>query len=111
MQIRPAFAAALLALASVGAAAGPQVAVPGGLVRGTTVEGGLVFRGIPFAAPPIGARRWRAPQPVVAWRGVRDATKPGPACLQKSEGWNQANYHYSSEDCLTLDIRTPSLAG
>jgi para-nitrobenzyl esterase len=102
-------AAALLAAAAVQAA--PSVEVPGGTVSGNTVDGDAVFRGIPYAAPPLGDLRWRPPAPVAPWSGVRDVSRPAPACLQKSEGWNKANYLYASEDCLTLDIRTPALTG
>jgi para-nitrobenzyl esterase len=110
VRLIPAFgAAALLAAAPVQAA--PMVEVPGGTVSGSTVEGDAVFRGIPYAAPPLGERRWRPPAPVVPWSGLRDVSRPAPACLQKSEGWNRAHWLYASEDCLTLDIRTPSLTG
>lgn len=110
MLLRLALVAAAL-LAAAPALAAPSVEVPGGTVSGSTVDGDAVFRGIPFAAPPLGDRRWRPPAPVVPWSGVRDVSKPAPACLQKSEGWNKANYLHASEDCLTLDIRTPSLDG
>jgi len=102
-------AAALIAAAPIQAA--PRVEVPGGTVSGSTVDGDAVFRGIPYAAPPLGERRWRPPAPVAPWSGVRDVSRPAPACLQKSEGWNRAHWLYASEDCLTLDIRTPSLTG
>jgi para-nitrobenzyl esterase len=102
-------AAALFATAPVSAA--PTVEVPGGTVSGSTVEGDAVFRGIPYAAPPLGERRWHPPAPVVPWTGVRDVSRPAPACLQKSEGWNKAHWLYASENCLTLDIRTQSLTG
>jgi para-nitrobenzyl esterase len=102
-------AAALLVAAPAQAA--PRVEVPGGTVSGSTVDGDAVFRGIPYAAPPLGERRWRPPGPVVPWDGVRDVSRPAPACLQKSEGWNRAHWLYASEDCLTLDIRTASLTG
>jgi para-nitrobenzyl esterase len=87
--VRALLAAAVL-IASAGSAqqSGPVVAVPGGQVRGTVSDAALVFRAIPYAAPPLGQLRWRPPQPVRAWRGVRDATHNGPACLQNSEGWN-----------------------
>jgi para-nitrobenzyl esterase len=113
LQLRAALAAALLAVVSTGASEyqGPRVLVPGGLVEGKVLRGALVFQGVPFAAPPVGNLRWRPPQPVAAWRGVRNTADPAPACLQKNEDWNQANYLFSSEDCLTLDIRTPSLTG
>lgn len=89
----------------------PRVEVPGGTVEGTLTNNNLDFRGIPFAAPPVASLRWRAPQPVVPWAGVRDASRPAPACLQNDQGWNRADYVYASEDCLTLDIGTQSLSG
>ncbi|HYD25186.1 MAG TPA: carboxylesterase family protein [Croceibacterium sp.] len=105
-------AAALLAAAPFAAAAqDPVVATEGGLVAGVLSDGAAVFRGIPFAAPPLGERRWRPPAPVTAWDGVRSAREPAPACLQNLEGWNRADWLHASEDCLTLDIRTPDVAG
>jgi para-nitrobenzyl esterase len=87
------------------------VAVPGGEVRGAATADALVFRAIPYAAPSLGQLRWRAPQPVRPWQGIRDATRNGPACLQNSEGWNKASWLHASEDCLTLDVKTASLTG
>ncbi len=87
------------------------MAVPGGVVEGAATGDSYVFRGIPFAASPLGDLRWRAPQPVVDWEGVRDATQTAAPCPQYSEGWNQQQADSWSEDCLTLDIRTPSLDG
>lgn len=107
-------AAALLLAASafpVAAQDGPLAALASGEVRGTEQSGALVFRGIPYAAPPVGELRWKPPQSTPAWDGVRDAAERAPACPQVSEGWNQADADRWSEDCLTLDIRTPSLAG
>src|SRR4029077_20972462 len=52
----------------------PIVTIDGGRVRGMAVPGGYVFRGLPYAAPPTGRLRWRAPQPPAEWHGVRDAT-------------------------------------
>ena len=113
MRLTLVVAATWLAASAAGAHApvGPVVAVPGGEVRGAVTNGDLVFRAIPYAAPPLGSLRWRAPQPVKAWSGVRDATRNGPACLQNSEGWNRAQWLYATEDCLTLDVRTASLTG
>jgi para-nitrobenzyl esterase len=100
------FAGAALAGAPV------EVRISQGRILGDAAADGVrVFRGIPYAAPPLGEHRWRPPAPVTPWSGVRDVSSPAPACLQKSEGWNKANYLYASEDCLTLDIRTPSLTG
>lgn len=82
-----------------------------GAVRGTEAAGHIVFRGIPFAAPPLAARRWRPPAAVIRWTGVRDATNPAPACPQHDFVWNHADAVFSSEDCLTLDIGTASMTG
>jgi para-nitrobenzyl esterase len=82
--------------------------VTGGVVRGVDLpDGGSLFRGIPYAAPPIGGLRWKAPQPVTSWDGVRDATKPGAPCLQSSYEWNAADAVASKEDCLTLEVHAP----
>ncbi len=87
----------------------PRARIGQGELVGRAGEAGTtVFLGVPFAQPPIGALRWRPPQPV-AWRGVRDATAQAPACLQKPLGWNDADAARSSEDCLYLDISTPKL--
>lgn len=102
--------AALLLLAA--APAPPRVTVPGGTVEGASAEdGALVFQGIPYAAPPLAELRWAAPQPVRAWQGVRPAKVRAPACPQNDDGWNRADAAHYSEDCLTLDIRTPGLTG
>jgi para-nitrobenzyl esterase len=73
--------------------------------------GGFLFRGIPFAAPPVGELRWKPPQPVVAWKGVREATAQPASCIQNDQGWNYSDYVIGKEDCLTLDVRTPALGG
>jgi len=57
----------------------------------------------------VGDLRWLPPQPAARWRGVRAATHAGPACAQNSYGWNAHDAERSSEDCLYLDVRTPSL--
>jgi len=86
------FLLGVLLLAGVAAAA--PVKVGGGLVEGTSEDGLTVYRGIPFAAPPVGDLRWRAPQPAAKWDGVRRADKFGPSCMQAgppgSGGTNQA---------------------
>ncbi|PVM89815.1 carboxylesterase/lipase family protein [Caulobacter endophyticus] len=70
-------------------------------------DGSEAFLGVPFARPPVGHLRWKAPQPPPAWTGDRTALKSGPACLQISRGWNAADAARSSEDCLYLDVRAP----
>ncbi len=89
----------------------PRVSVSGGIVEGRPEPDRILFRGIPFAAPPLGANRWREPQPVVEWSGIRTTTTPAPACLQNDYGWNRADHVRASEDCLTLDVGTPALSG
>jgi para-nitrobenzyl esterase len=102
--------AALLLTASGGSAAAPVIETESGTVRGeTSGDGRSLFRGIPFAAPPIGDLRWRPPQPVAPWHGVRDATRSGPACMQIDYGWNHDAAENQSEDCLYLEVATPSL--
>ena len=100
-----------LMAALVAGSAEAQVKTAAGLVQGTTVADGAVrvFRGVPYAAPPVGALRWQAPQPVVAWQGVRDATKAGPGCMQ-GKVFGDINLPELSEDCLTLNIHTPARA-
>jgi len=74
------------------------------------VDGLSVFRGIPYALPPIGERRWRPPAPMPPWNGVRDAIRPGPACAQppRRAGSIYANpLAATDEDCLYLDIWAP----
>ncbi len=86
----------------------PVVAVPGGQIRGQlTSDGGAAFRGVPYAQPPVGDLRWREPQPVKPWEGVRETTQFRAACTQLSEGWNLHYVTGSSEDCLYLNIAAP----
>ncbi|MEU3711037.1 carboxylesterase/lipase family protein [Streptomyces catenulae] len=80
-----------------------------GVVRGAVVGGVRVFQGIPYARPPVGALRWREPRPVVAWRGVRDATRPGDRCAQL--GADGRLVSRSSEDCLYLNVTAPRGGG
>ncbi|MBS9534908.1 carboxylesterase family protein [Mycobacterium sp. M1] len=75
-----------------------------GLVRGQVGPDHRLFQGIPYAAAPVGALRWRPPEPAAAWRGVRDAVKPGPWCIQP----DVAPEDPISEDCLTLNVWTPA---
>ena len=90
---------------AVALSADTPVAVTGGLVQGAEAAvGGIVaFKGIPFAAPPVGELRWRPPVPVVPWDGVRAAGEAGPICVQGGgQGVGQ------SEDCLFLNVWAPA---
>jgi para-nitrobenzyl esterase len=83
--------------------------VTGGVLRGIErPDGSEVFYAIPYAAPPVGERRFRQPEPVEPWQGVRDATKPPAPCLQHDEGWNADDAAKSREDCLYLSIHAPA---
>ena len=90
--------------------ANPIVRIDDGLVRGTTAGTVDEFLGIPYAAPPTGNLRWRPPARPASWEGVRDATQFGPSCPQPT-----ANNPYLppgpvSEDCLYLNVYTPTLS-
>ena len=63
-----------------------------------------IYKGLPFAAPPVGNLRWRAPQPVAHWDGVRNADAFGPVCMQNAAGG--AADSKVSEDCLYLNVWT-----
>lgn len=78
------------------------IAVTGGCVRGTQAGAVRVFRGIPYAAAPVGARRWQPPAAVVPWRGARDASEFGKACPQLDD--TIGGKLEQSEDCLTLNV-------
>jgi para-nitrobenzyl esterase len=100
----------------------PVVEIADGKLHGLFYGSSLVFKGIPFASPPTGDLRWREPQPVVPWSGVRDATRSGSSCTQSTSGLNDflaplaqaygARYVgepvQSSEDCLYLNVWMPA---
>jgi para-nitrobenzyl esterase len=102
MRILP-VATILVAILPVFAAIPETVRVEQGQVKGVagTTSGILIFKGIPFAAPPTGDLRWRGPKPAASWSGVRDADKFGPQCVQRGRGGTS-----NSEDCLYLNIYT-----
>ncbi len=80
-----------------------QVKVKQGIVEGTIEDGLRVFKGIPFAAPPLGDLRWKAPQPAEKWTDVKHATEYAPAPMQGGKPPSG-----KSEDCLYLNIWTPA---
>ncbi|KAA1424782.1 carboxylesterase family protein [Mumia zhuanghuii] len=77
-----------------------------GAVRGTVEPGLRTFEGIPYAAPPTGELRFRAPRPVTPWRGVLDASAPRQQCAQLTNG--TGNTTTVDEDCLYLNVTTPA---
>lgn len=90
--------------AGLGTAQQPaSVKVEDGLLQGTYEDGLTVYKGIPFAAPPVGDLRWRLPQPAAKWEAVRQATKFGPSPIQGSGSGPDM-----SEDCLYLNVWTPA---
>jgi para-nitrobenzyl esterase len=96
--------------AAVSPAAVPDlVRVDTGRVKGVVSNGVTAFKGIPFAAPPVGALRWKAPQPAPDWKGVREAIDFGPRCMQASI-YNDMVFRDKgpSEDCLYLNVWTPA---
>ena len=85
-----------------------QVKVTGGEVSGVAEGGISIFKGIPFAAPPAGDLRWKAPAPVKSWSGTRKADAFANACMQAPN--TQGNTAPVSEDCLYLNVWTPAKA-
>ena len=89
-----------------------EITTSSGPVRGadSAVAGVRAFLTIPYAAPPVGELRWRPPQPVEGWQQPRDATAPGAACPQSTEGVTAAVTVIppGNEDCLTLSVWTPT---
>jgi para-nitrobenzyl esterase len=107
-------AAALMAWAGGAAASAGQAPRSGlivrtadGLVQGKTAQAMDEYLGIPYAAPPVGALRWRPPQPAAHWRGVREATSYAPHCPQPASPFGVAS---TSENCLYLNVFAPANA-
>jgi para-nitrobenzyl esterase len=90
------------------AAADATVAIAQGVLHGSAEDGVQVYRGIPYAAAPTGAFRWRAPQPAPGWTDPREATKFGPICPQNQRVSMFTPREKQSEDCLTLNVWTPA---
>src|SRR6185503_13437694 len=99
---------------TLAAAVPSTVTVSSGRLAGVAGRdaGVRVFKGIPFAAPPVGPSRWKAPEPVAAWTGVRAADRFAPACVQNVTGsrlpWTEGFMHQGAvdEDCLYLNVWT-----
>ena len=114
MPNRPFLILLIAASAGIGAAhvSPPRVRIDTGTLEGTidTPTGVTVFRGIPYAAPPVGDLRWRPPQSLRAWRGVRQASQLGHNCMQHQPYGDIDPFAAGvSEDCLYLNVWTNSL--
>jgi para-nitrobenzyl esterase len=103
--------AAVLMVAGPALAEAPKVKVAGGVVVGTETPVALVYRNIPYAAAPVGSRRWAPPAPAPAWTGERDGTVNGVSCPQPMRADGRPNYGAAngpvSEDCLQLNVFAP----
>ena len=109
----PALAGPTIVLAQPAPTSGLQVTTVNGIVQGTLEKSGVrSFKGIPYGAPPVGVLRWKAPQPVASWAGVRTCDHFGPRAMQppiysdmvfRSDGM--------SEDCLYLNVWVPAAFG
>jgi len=109
--------AALLLLTSCSPEIGDAVTIDSGLISGTMDGDVRVFKGIPYAAPPVGDQRWRPPQRVEPWEGVRDCTDFGYSCLYVPyppdslwSGPEWADPAQQSEDCLHLNVWTAAIS-
>lgn len=100
-MLRRALTFMLLTCCAAQAVSGPHLMVTQGTLEGRASQGVESYLGVPFAAPPVGQWRWQPPQPPARWKGVRQAVKFGPQCIQGIEG-------RGSEDCLTLNIFRPA---
>ena len=108
-------AALILAICIPGSEARAQTPAPvvktsSGAVRGTTRDQVRQYFGIPYAAPPVGPLRWRAPQPAASWTGVREAAKFGATCAQLKTLGDFADPS-TSEDCLFINVFAPEKKG
>jgi len=103
-------AAGLLIASSAGAQAPKPVHTQFGLVQGATDSGVAIYKGIPFAAPPVGDLRWHAPEPLAPWKSVKETTKFAPGCMQTPIVMPELGIEAIpvSEDCLYLNVWTPA---
>ena len=118
MRIESLLTAVVTAVLLVGChPANPVLEIEGGKIQGveSSVKGVYIYKGIPFAAPPVGDLRWKEPQPVVPWEGVKVADTFGPGAMQakhdSSNPWTSEFYWEDpefSEDCLYLNVWTPA---
>ncbi len=114
-KIRRIFSAVAVSIAltlSANILAQDRVKIANGTLEGAPDNGVRSFKGIPFGAPPVGDARWKPPQPVKNWTGVRDAKQFGPRCMQRNV-FGDMNFRANGmgEDCLSLNVWTPAKSG
>lgn len=110
--MRPILLFALMLAAPVAEAAVNDATVETGRLRGVVSGAVAAFKGIPYAAPPVGPNRWRPPQPAAKWTGVRDASKYGADCMQLPFPGDAAPLGVTpAEDCLYLNVWKPARGG
>ena len=109
IKLTGAIAAMTFSAVTALAAAPTQVRIETGVIEGAVNADVLTFKGIPFAAPPLGELRWRPPQPALPWEGVRPAKEYGADCMQKPFAGDAAPLSVTTaEDCLVLNIWRPA---
>ena len=99
-----------LALAGAAQAAEPKVKVDSGVIVGAQQDGVNIFKGVPFAKPPVGALRWTPPQKPAAWTGERKALDFGAPCMQPQRQAAPSGPGTPSEDCLYVNVWAPANA-
>ncbi|WP_423605322.1 carboxylesterase/lipase family protein [Sphingomonas sp. MS122] len=112
-QLRIAALVAALVAGVPALAQSPTVSAPAGTLEGALQDGVRVFRGIPYAQPPVGPMRWKPPAALPDWQRVRKAAAFGPACVQPRSGGTSIYTNppeRMSEDCLTLNVWAPQAA-
>src|SRR5471030_1561957 len=104
-------AAGFCSALAMAASPGMEASLDTGVVRGSEQDGVIAFKGIPFAAPPVGDLRWRAPQAAAPWQGVRPALEYGADCMQLPFPGDAAPLGVTpSEDCLYANVWRPAKA-
>lgn len=119
LKVKAVTMAVVMAMGGAGAqaASAPRVVTASGALTGAREAGVVSFKGVPYAQPPIGELRWRAPQPAAAWSGDRAATRFSASCQQAAPGAGFGPYTAAfitppelSEDCLYLNVWAPKSA-
>src|SRR6516165_2201243 len=105
--MKPTWVLITTAVAAIGVAGGASAApvkTQSGMLQGVEAQGVTSWKGIPYAAPPVGDLRWRAPAPAAPWQGVRQADRFGDSCMQNVTPATPGGMLSTSEDCLFLNI-------